>query len=40
MKTLRFFAALLLAAPLPGATRLKDLITLEGVRDNQLVGYG
>lgn len=23
-----------------GATRLKDLVTLEGVRDNQLVGYG
>jgi flagellar P-ring protein precursor FlgI len=29
--------------PLPGATgtvRLKELITLEGVRDNQLMGYG
>src|SRR6266852_5667501 len=26
-------------APPPG-TRLKDLVTLEGVRDNQLVGYG
>jgi flagellar P-ring protein FlgI len=24
----------------PAATRLKDLITLEGVRDNQLLGYG
>jgi flagellar P-ring protein precursor FlgI len=24
----------------PAATRLKDLVTLEGVRDNQLVGYG
>ncbi len=23
-----------------GATRLKDLVSLEGVRDNQLVGYG
>src|SRR5450759_1473377 len=22
------------------STRLKDLVTLEGVRDNQLVGYG
>src|SRR5712671_7935691 len=22
------------------ATRLKDLVTIEGVRDNQLVGYG
>jgi flagellar P-ring protein FlgI len=26
-------------APPPG-TRLKDLVTLEGVRDNQLIGYG
>src|SRR5579862_944509 len=26
--------------PAPGATRLKDLVTLEGMRDNQLVGYG
>ncbi len=25
---------------LPAATRLKDLVSLEGVRDNQLVGYG
>src|SRR5215471_20826026 len=24
----------------PAATRLKDLVTIEGVRDNQLVGYG
>jgi len=24
----------------PPATRLKDLVTLEGVRDNQLLGYG
>jgi flagellar P-ring protein precursor FlgI len=23
-----------------GATRLKDLVSLEGVRDNQLIGYG
>ena len=23
-----------------GGTRLKDLVTIEGVRDNQLVGYG
>jgi flagellar P-ring protein precursor FlgI len=27
------------AAPL-SATRLKDLVTIEGVRDNQLIGYG
>jgi len=25
---------------LPAATRLKDLVSIEGVRDNQLVGYG
>jgi flagellar P-ring protein precursor FlgI len=29
-----------LAAGLPAATRLKDLVSIEGVRDNQLVGYG
>jgi flagellar P-ring protein precursor FlgI len=28
------------AASLPGATRIKDLVSIEGVRDNQLVGYG
>lgn len=34
-------AALLLAASLcSGATRLKELVNIEGVRDNQLVGYG
>src|ERR1700691_5644433 len=27
-------------AGLNGETRLKDLVTLEGMRDNQLVGYG
>lgn len=32
--------ALNLAATLPAATRLKDLVSIEGVRDNQLVGYG
>ena len=37
----RLFAVLLLAAtPLWPATRLKDLVSIEGVRDNQLVGYG
>ena len=30
----------LLAAPAGAATRLKELVSLEGVRDNQLVGYG
>jgi len=29
-----------LALPLSAATRLKDLVSIEGVRDNQLVGYG
>src|SRR5713226_8732869 len=24
----------------PAGTRLKDLVSIEGVRDNQLVGYG
>src|SRR5947208_3172398 len=24
----------------PGTTRLKDIISIEGVRENQLVGYG
>jgi flagellar P-ring protein precursor FlgI len=33
------FAALL-AAPAGAATRLKELVSLEGVRDNQLIGYG
>jgi flagellar P-ring protein precursor FlgI len=32
--------ALMLAAGLPAATRLKELVSLEGVRDNQLIGYG
>src|SRR5579871_5005154 len=27
-------------APARGATRIKDLVSIEGVRDNQLVGYG
>jgi flagellar P-ring protein precursor FlgI len=38
---LHFFVILLIAAaPLRSASRLKDLISIEGVRDNQLVGYG
>jgi len=40
-----FFAAILVLQSLVvpgarGAARLKDLVTLEGVRDNQLMGYG
>jgi flagellar P-ring protein precursor FlgI len=27
-------------APAPSGTRLKELVSLEGVRDNQLIGYG
>src|SRR5579871_4616781 len=40
MKTL--IAPLLLIPMLNGlhATRLKDLVAIEGVRDNQLIGYG
>jgi flagellar P-ring protein precursor FlgI len=34
------FAIVSLASRCDGVTRLKDLITLEGMRDNQLVGYG
>jgi flagellar P-ring protein FlgI len=35
-----WLAAWALAAPAWPATRLKDLVSLEGVRDNQLIGYG
>jgi flagellar P-ring protein FlgI len=31
---------LILFLPAPAATRLKDLASVEGVRDNQLLGYG
>lgn len=35
------FASLLTAAaPAPRVTRVKELVSVEGVRDNQLVGYG
>src|SRR5271165_1063593 len=30
----------LLAGATESATRLKDLVSLEGIRDNQLIGYG
>ena len=37
----RLISALLVPALcLPAATRLKDLVSIEGVRDNQLLGYG
>src|SRR5258708_18223043 len=36
-----FLNLALTAAPaVSAATRLKDLVTIEGVRENQLVGYG
>ncbi len=35
-----FASALVFAALAPAATRLKDLANFEGVRDNQLLGYG
>ena len=38
MKRILFY--LLLALQLQAASRLKGLVTLEGVRDNQLMGYG
>lgn len=41
MKTYRICGLLLLWAALaPGAVRLKELVSIEGVRDNQLIGYG
>lgn len=33
-------AALLVAAPAGAGSRLKDILAVEGVRDNQLLGYG
>lgn len=39
----RFFKLLLVSSltlPLPAATRLRELVSVEGVRDNQLLGYG
>src|SRR4051794_5947997 len=41
--TIFVLCVLLVLSWTPGSraeTRLKDLITLEGMRDNQLVGYG
>src|SRR6266568_943544 len=40
MKTLLILLLILTAETVKAETRLKDLVTLEGVRDNQLVGYG
>jgi flagellar P-ring protein precursor FlgI len=38
MRLLAFFFLTTLLAP--AATRLKELVSIEGVRDNQLIGYG
>ena len=35
-----FAAALALATPAGAGTRLKDILDIEGVRENQLIGYG
>ena len=45
MRPVRFLAALLLAAsvvagPALARSRIKDIVEFEGVRENQLVGYG
>ena len=40
MRPFAIFVLLCLIPRLPAATRLKDLVSIEGVRDNQLVGYG
>jgi len=44
MKILRYVTGWLTVAaaavPAGAATRLKDLVSVEGVRDNQLIGYG
>src|SRR5258708_18313302 len=43
MKSFSVFLAalrLLIASPLDATTRIKELASVEGVRDNQLIGYG
>ena len=43
LPTFTFVALLCLGTPLPSLSspaRLKDLVTIEGIRENQLVGYG
>src|SRR6476659_2386764 len=41
MKLPAILVVLSLATPIHAApTRLKDLVAVEGVRDNQLIGYG
>lgn len=40
MPTRAILVLLLVALVAPGSVRLKDMVSIEGVRDNQLVGYG
>jgi len=40
MRWMVIIGAAALALPAPAATRLKDLVSIEGARDNQLIGYG
>jgi flagellar P-ring protein precursor FlgI len=40
MKILRVLFILVSTVPASGAVRLKDIASFEGMRDNQLVGYG
>lgn len=34
------FLAIIMAAPAQAASRIKDIVDFEGIRENQLVGYG
>ena len=38
--TFAVIALLIAAAPVNASSRIKDIVTFEGVRDNMLVGYG
>jgi len=40
LRILLALAALLMAVEAPAATRIKDITTVQGLRDNQLIGYG
>ena len=35
-----FFLCLLIVSPLTQAERIKDIVNIQGIRDNQLMGYG
>jgi flagellar P-ring protein FlgI len=40
LAALAFLGCALVAGPASAASRIKDIVDIEGVRDNQLVGYG